>query len=170
MKRVATTILALLASVSAASAAPATTVCRIKANIVDPDPKGANVRATPGGAVIATLKNKADWIEVTITGQSGDWYEISSALQEDSDGPHGDYNVFHGKGYVHKSTVGLSGLQSGASIYADHDTKSRVVVPLADGDQDAQLLGCWQDFYKVHLAKGTGWTRTVCLNERTTCV
>ncbi len=168
MNRIAFALLAMLLPASAM--ATPMTVCRIKANITDTDPKGANVRATPGGKVIATLTNKADWIEVTITGQSGDWYEISSALQEDSDGPHGDYNVFRGKGYVHKSTVGLSGLMAGASIFADHDAKSRAVVPLADGDQETQLLGCWQDFYKVHIQKGTGWTKTVCLNERTTCV
>src|SRR6195952_4497020 len=131
MKRAAVALLAALVLPSTVVAAPLT-VCRIKANITDTDPKGANVRATPGGKVIATLKNKADWIEVTITGQSGDWYEIGSALQEDSDGPHGDYNVFRGKGYVHKSTLGLSGLQGTAAIYAGHDEKSRAFGPIAD--------------------------------------
>ncbi|HEX4302099.1 MAG TPA: hypothetical protein VHZ78_04865 [Rhizomicrobium sp.] len=168
MKRAAMALLASLILPSAVVAAPMQ-VCRIKANIVDTDPNGANVRATPGGKVIATLKNKADWIEVTITGQSGDWYEISSALQEDSDGPHGDYNVFRGKGYVHKSTVGLSGLQGTASVYVGHDEKSGTVGPIVDGDQDVQLLGCWQDFYKIRIHEGTVWTKAVCLNERTTC-
>ena len=168
MKCTALALLAVLLPVSAFGATTMT-VCRIKANITDTDPKGANVRDAPGGKVIATLMNKADWIEVTITGQSGDWYEIGSALQEDSDGPHGDYNVFRGKGYVHKSTLGLSGLQGTAAIYAGHDEKSRAFGPIADGDQDAQLLGCWHDFYKIHIKEGTGWTKAVCLNERTTC-
>jgi hypothetical protein len=168
MKRVALALLAVLLPVSAFGATPMT-VCRIKANITDPDPKGANVRATPGGKVIATLKNTADWIEVTITGQAGDWYEIASALQTDNDGPLGDHVVFRGKGYLHKSTLGLSGLMQGATIYGDHDLKSRALISNADGDQQADLMGCWQDFYKVHLQKGTGWTRTVCLNEHTTC-
>ncbi len=168
MKRVAMALLAAPILPSAVVAAPMQ-LCRIKANIVDPDPKGANVRATPGGKIVATLKNTADWIEVTITGQSGDWYEISGALQTDNDGPLGDHAIFHGKGYVHKSTVGLSGLMQGATIYADHDLKSRALITNADGDQEAQLLGCWQDFYRVHLQKGTGWTKTVCLNEHTTC-
>jgi hypothetical protein len=168
MNRIVLAFLVVLLPIAAANAAPMQ-LCRIKANIVDTDPNGANVRATPGGKVIAVLKNKADWIEVTITGQSGDWYEISSALQEDSDGPHGDYNVFRGKGYVHKSTVGLSGLQGTASVYIDHDVKSRTVGPIVDGDQDVQLLGCWQDFYKIHIHEGTVWAKAVCLNERTTC-
>jgi hypothetical protein len=168
MKRVAVAFLAVLLSASAAGATPQT-ICRIKANIIDPDPRGANVRATPGGRVIATLKNTADWIEVTITGETGDWYEIVGALQTDNDGPRGDHAIFQGKGYVHKSTVGLSGLMQGATIYADHDLRSRVLITNADGDQAAQLLGCWHDFYRVHLQKGTGWTKTVCLNEHTTC-
>src|ERR1700710_1486235 len=150
MKCTALALLAVLLPVSAFGATTMT-VCRIKANITDTDPKGANVRDAPGGKVIATLMNKADWIEVTITGQSGDWYEISSALQEDSDGPHGDYNVFRGKGYVHKSTVGLSGWAGAASLYVDHDEKSRNMGPIVYTDEDTQLLGCWQDFYKVHI-------------------
>src|SRR5690348_8321746 len=55
--------------------------CNVVIDVTDPDPKGTNVRATPGGAIVATLKNSTDdgWIAVHVTGQLGDWYEIDRA-------------------------------------------------------------------------------------------
>ena len=37
------------------------------------------------------------------------------------------------------------------------------------GDQPVTLLGCSGDFLKVRVKKGTGWTKGVCTNQRTTC-
>ena len=62
-----------------------------------------------------------------------------------------------------------SGMQNGGTIYADHDGESRPVDPTADGDQKVDLLGCWEGFLKVHVGKGTGWTREACTNMNTTC-
>ena len=168
-------LLALLALLPAAAALAETAekqACNVSVDITDTDPKGTNVRATPGGAVIAALKNSTDngWIEAHLTGQFGDWYEIDRANLIDNDLPQGGKIIFHGKGYLHKSVVGVSGMQNGGAIYLDHDSKSSPIDPHASGDQQVDLLGCWGDFLKVHAKKGTGWTKQVCTNMNTTCV
>ncbi|MBV9045964.1 MAG: SH3 domain-containing protein [Alphaproteobacteria bacterium] len=139
--------------------------CNVTANVTDPDPAGLNVRSGPSGKVIGTLQNNGDWIEVHIKGMDGDWYVIDKATQIGAN----ETVLFSGRGYVHKTKVGVSGLQESAVIYTDHDDKSRVLVSSADGDQPTALLACWGDFYQVHIKAGTGWTKTVCNNEFTTC-
>jgi hypothetical protein len=145
--------------------------CNVDADITDTDPKGTNVRAAPGGAVVASLTNpRSDgWVDVHITGQLGDWYEIDRASLINADlGPEGK-TLFHGRGYVHKSVVGVSGMENDGAIYANHNTKSPPVDLHVPGDQQVDVLGCWGDFLKVHVKKGTGWTREACTNMDTTC-
>lgn len=146
--------------------------CKLTMPLIDYDPKGTNVRETPGGrvsGVLSMIGTGDDWIEVHIVGQSGDWFLIDKAEQ------HGDLDkvIFRGKGYIHRSVLGTaSGMENGGVIYADHDTKSRPVLPHGDDRTDMTFLGCWQDFAKVTIKKTkvTGWTREICLNQRTTCV
>jgi hypothetical protein len=168
MKAFAIAALLVLSAVPAARAADA--VCNIDADVTDTDPKGLNVRDMPGGKVTATLVDNGDWIQVHIVGQSGDWFQIDRANLFDNNRMGEDIVLWRGKGYVHKSTVGTSGLENGAIFYADHDEKSRVIIGHAAGDQTTQLLACWHDFYKIHIKRGTGWTKGACLNENTTCV
>ena len=144
--------------------------CNVDVDVTDTDPKGTNVRATPGGAVVTSLKNPTQdgWIGVHITGQLGDWYEIDRASLIDADMPDGKV-IFHGKGYLHRSVLGVSGMQNGGAIYSDHDLKSTPIDLHARGDQQVNLLGCWGEFLKVHVKKGTGWTKAACTNMDTTC-
>ena len=165
MTRLAFALMVLMAG----SAQAAETACRVTVDVTDTDPHGLNVRAAPGGKVIATLVDKADWIQLHVVGQDGDWYAIDRANQLDNNRMGEDIVMWRGHGYVHKSTIGLSGMQADGTIYADHDVKSRVVVKVTAGDQATQLLACWQDFYRVKTPQGTGWTKTVCTNENTTC-
>jgi hypothetical protein len=161
--------LAFLALIAGGVPAGGRQVCDVRVDITDTDPRGTNVRATPGGAVIASLKNPGDgWIGVHVTAQDGDWFEIDGADLVDSDQPNGK-SIFRGKGYLHKSVLGVNGMQSGGTIYADHDSKSRPLDLHAAGDQSVDLLGCWEGFLKVHTRKGTGWTRQACTNMNTTC-
>lgn len=145
--------------------------CNVTADITDTDPKGTNVRAAPAGAVIALLKNSTQdgWITVHITGQLGDWYEIDRASLVDADLPPAGKMIFHGSGYLHKSVVGVTGMQNGGAIYLDHDIASNPLDRHAAGDQPVELLGCWGAFLKVHVKKGSGWTQAVCTNMNTTC-
>ena len=145
--------------------------CNVSVDITDTDPKGTNVRASPGGAVIVSLSNPnvEGWIAVHITGQIGDWYEIDRASLINADlGPDGK-TIFHGKGYLHKSVLGVSGMQNGGTIYGDHDVNSRPIDLHAAGDQKVEMLGCWGEFLRVHVRKGTGWTKEACTNMDTTC-
>jgi hypothetical protein len=160
--------LVVLSLIALVPVARAQTTCNVIVDVTDTDPKGTNVRDAPSGKAIAVLAQPSgadDWIEVHVTGQSGDWYEIDGAkLIGDS-----VKSVFKGKGYLHRSVLGVSGLQQGTTIWADPDTRSRVIDPSAAGDQPVTLLGCSGDFLKVHVKKGTGWTKGVCTNQRTTC-
>jgi hypothetical protein len=146
-------------------------VCNIDVDVVDTDPHGTNVRAVPGGAVIASLTNPnvEGWVGVHITGQLGDWYEIDRARLITADlGPEGKM-LFHGKGYLHKSVLGVSGMENDGKIYTAHDDKSRPLDLHASGDQKVEVLGCWADFLQVRVKKGIGWTRQACTNMDTTC-
>ena len=145
--------------------------CNLTVGVTDYDPKGTNVRQTPGGRVIFVLTTSSDptgddWIEVHIVGQSGDWFLIDRADLVGDDRK----TIFHGRGYVHRSVLGSTGLQSNAQLFTDHNERSPLVARRVYGDQSVQLLGCWRDFAKVHVKEGTGWTRELCLNQRTTCV
>jgi hypothetical protein len=164
-------LLALTPTMSCLAQTVEKQACDVSVDITDTDPKGTNVRAAPGGAVIASLGNPnvEGWIEVHITGQAGDWYEIDRANLINADLGADGKVVFHGKGYLHKSVVGVSGMENGGAIYGDHDVKSKPLDLHAAGDQKVDLLGCWSDFLKVHVKKGTGWTRQACTNMDTTC-
>lgn len=146
--------------------------CNVVVDVTDTDPKGTNVRASPGGAVITALKNSTEngWIEVHLSAQLGDWYEIDRASLIDNDLPPEGKILFQGKGYLHKSVVGVSGMQNGGFVYRNHDIRTDLVDPHAAGDQPVDLLGCWGEFLKVRVKKGVGWTKQVCTNMNTTCV
>jgi hypothetical protein len=145
--------------------------CDVQVDVTDTDPKGTNVRATPGGAIIATLKDSGDddWILVHVTAQFGDWFEIDRASLIGADQPTDGKLLFKGMGYLHKSVVGVSGMQNGGVIYLEHNLKSGLLDGHAAGDQQVDLLGCWGDFLKVHVKKGVGWTQQACTNMNTTC-
>jgi hypothetical protein len=163
-------LLALTPATACLAQAAEKQACNVNVDITDVDPKGTNVRATPGGAVMTSLKNPTQdgWIGVHVTGQLGDWYEIDRASLIDADMPDGKA-IFHGKGYLHKSVLGVTGMENGGVIYADHDTASPPVDAHAAGDQQVDMLGCWGEFLKVHVKKGTGWTKAACTNMNTTC-
>jgi hypothetical protein len=165
------TLAFFLMALFAAPALATTAACNVDVDVTNTDPHGTNVHAVPGGAVIASLTNPnvEGWVQVHITGQVGDWYEIDRASLINPDlGPEGK-TLFHGKGYLHKSVLGVSGMENGGTIYVDHDRKSHPVDPHAAGDQKVEMLGCWGEFLKVHVRKGTGWTTQACTNMDTTC-
>ena len=145
--------------------------CNVEVDVTDTDPKGTNVRAAPSGDVIAALKNPTSdgWILVHLTGQDGDWFEIDRAKLIDSNLPSGEKVLFQGNGYLHKSVVGVSGMQNGGFIYRNHDVRTELIDAHAAGDQKVDLLGCWGEFLQVHVKKGTGWTTQACTNMNTTC-
>ena len=167
-------ILALLAAnpPMTAIAAPARQGCNVEVNVMAPDPAGANLRASPGGKVLRTLRATGSsdaWVAVHATAQLGDWIEIDRATLRDPELPSGEKPLYRGRGYLHRSTLGFDGLQNGTVIYTDHDTASRPIDDNAAGDQRVTFLGCWRDFFHIRVAKGEDWTHGACLNMLTTC-
>jgi len=152
--------------VSPAPAAPAGPACNVMMSVIDPDPRGTNVRKTPGGDVATRLNaSNDDWLEVHVIAQAGDWFEIDRAdlVGDDS------RTIYRGKGYMHQSVLGADGLVNGEPIRADHDVRSKQILASEDPDQQVHVLACWGDFLKIRVKNGVGWTKTLCLNQRTTC-
>ena len=169
---------AMLAAVSALIClagnvqAEALHACDLSVDVIDKDPNPTNVRATPGGKVIAALKLSSDPnapdddITAHIVGQSGDWFLIDRANEVGDD----EKTLFRGKGYLHRSVLGAYGLENGFPLWSEPDEKSPMVAKWTSGDQDNLLfLGCSGHFAKVRIKEGTGWTENLCLNGRTTC-
>ena len=159
--------MALLLCLGAPLEAADTQMCNVTASVIDQDPHGTHVRKSPGGDVIATLPSpdQDDWIEVHIVGQAGDWFLIDRADRVGDDRK----TIFRGNGYMHRSVLGADGLVNGEPIRADHDIRSRQILASDDSDQQAFLLGCSHEFMKVRVKGGVGWTKALCLNQRTTC-
>lgn len=176
--------MALMSRVSAATPQ----ACNIDVNVNDPHPGDTHVRDAPGGKVIAILKKTPnnDWIEAHVTGQVGDWFLIDRAWQVHVSGDNGDKTIlFRGKGYMHKSVLGINGLAGGAAVYVAPDPDAqRLKVPFEDhgdfvisySDVGGELLDCKNDWLHIRMTypeawtkEFTGWTRHVCLNGVTTC-
>ena len=161
-------VLPVLLCLAGNAQAAAVQACDLTVDVVDQDPKGTNVRETPGGKIVGVLKLSGtgdDWIEVHVIGQSGDWFPIDKATQVGDD----ETAIFTGQGYMHVSMLGSYGLENGMPIWTDHDEKSPLVTPQAPGDEEVKFLGCWGDFARIRVKEGTGWTKSLCLNGRTTC-
>lgn len=177
--RRARTLLAALAVAAAPAALHGATAqpvpertCDVRLNVTDQDPAGLNVRATPGGAVIGTLKARNTWVETHVVGQVGDWMRIDEAVLIDDALADGEKTVFHGRGFVHVSKLGFEVLNPGAAIHAQPSEDAPVVLrtpPDEDHAPKAQLLGCAGAYVQVKVGVVAGWTRQFCSNQRTTC-
>ena len=163
---------AALHSAPAQAARPAERACDVRLNVTDDDPAGLNVRAAPGGAVVATLKARGAWIQAHVVGQAGDWMRIDRAILYDDDLPTGEKVVFHGVGFVHLSKLGFEVLNPGARVRAMPGETAPLLwrAPLMeDKVPAAHLLGCDGEYVQVKVQAVTGWTQQFCSNQRTTC-
>jgi hypothetical protein len=179
--------LALPLLLAATPAAPATDVpgphrfthsCDLSLNVVDPDPRGLNVRAAPGkppGKVIAVLEPVGDWTQVHVVGQAGEWLLIDRAEAVDDEAADGMREVFRGGGWVHASGLGVSELYVGGEgvvLRAGPSEDAAEVLRIDDYDRQptqVRVLGCRARWLEVEAGGKRGFTRTWCNNERTTC-
>ena len=147
--------------------------CDVKLNVADQDPAGLNVRATPGGTIIGSLKAAHLWVQVHVSGASGVWAAIDSATLITEDHAEGR-PVSPGHGFVAFSKLRIEELNSRASIYETPSTDAKLLLAItADDDTmlpNAEVLGCDGAFLKVRVNGIVGWTRDYCSNEFTTCV
>ena len=179
--KVARLILAGAALAAANGAMAQTVACDgVAVSIVDQDPAGLNVRASPGGPVIGAVKAKARWVDVEVTGQAKDasggaWARIKSATLEadENDNPDGKV-IWKGIGWVAFSKLGVDEFDSRARFYAAPSEQAKLVLSLESyGDKTAPaeaILGCDGDWLKVRIKGVVGWTHQGCTNQLTTCV
>ena len=172
-----------LALFAAASAAPTAgrandpsipaTACNVSLNVIDKDPKGLNVRSTPQVLAnnVRTVIAHADWTEVHVVGETGDWYQIDRFQSFNDGAEDGDPQDLPGgrRGWVHKSTLGDVRAFHGSMLYAEPNARGKYLVKFTDED-DITVLGCKGDWLKARAHGATGWIHDICTNERTTCV
>jgi len=161
---------ALLLALPLAAAAPppsvtpsqTVTACDIGAYVMDPDPRGLNVRAGPGtGSRVVTRLHLNDFVEVT--GASGQWLRVRNASSEEG-------IFWRGPGWVFAQKMGTSTNENHpVRLYREPSTGSAVVSRLSP--TQVTLLGCRGGWARVQVAHLTGWLDpgSQCANTLTTC-
>ena len=167
-------IVAAAASAFASGATAQTVACNTELNVTDQDPTGLNVRASPGGAVIRTLKAHNRWVQVEVTGANGPWARIKSATLEADENDVSDGSVmWKGVGWVAFSKLGFSYFNGHTRIRAAPGERARVLLEFTADDSSGPyadaILGCDHYWLKVRVKGVVGWTDTVCTEELTTC-
>jgi hypothetical protein len=166
--------LTLASALLGAGASAQTVACDVRLNVTDQDPAGLNVRASPGGAIVTALKAKGRWVQVHVTGQSGEWARIDDAKDIRDETGQPEKPLFNGGGWVAFSKLGIEELNSVAFIRDAPADDARTLLKIQEGDEaklpHATVLGCSGDFLKVRVGAVIGWTRDYCSNQLTTCV
>ena len=147
--------------------------CEIRANLIDADPLGTNVRSGAGKSspIIGNLSaRRADVL--TIVAARGGWVKISNAADEEGE------TIFDKEGWVFASLLGMTTswnpgdkLKKGAhDLYVGPNAKSRVLVRLPP-DSPVTLVGCSGRWAKVRYGQKIGWLapEAQCTNTRTNC-
>ena len=148
------------------------TNCDVEAYVIDPDPKGMNVRSGPGSTfkIVANLpKQDVEGIGVHITGSKGDWVRIDMAVEE---GGEQERTFFKGEGWLYGPLLGVDGVGGGTKLYQQPRQRSHVIGNLPGGSDGAIVRGCQGKWMYVEYKKLRGWAApgTLCSNSLTTCV
>jgi hypothetical protein len=163
----------------ASAAVAQTDPCNMDLNITDQDPAGANVRASPGGAILKAVKAKDLWVQVHVTGAApgpsgGAWARIDKAtlIGDETDSP--DKVLFKGVGWVAFSELGVEEFDTRTRIRTASSDKASVLLSLQGYDDEHMpvadaLLGCDGYWLKVRVKGVVGWTDVYCANRLTTC-
>jgi hypothetical protein len=128
----------------------------VEAYVVDPDPKGLNVRETPGvgGRVVAVIPADGDGTVVHLVASSPDgWVQIDRAETV------GGTVVFEGKkGWVSGNMLGTSTRgygTKGVKVYAGAAT--RKVLGTIPPEAEVKVAGCGGDKMRVKYKSLNGW-------------
>jgi len=146
--------------------------CDIHANILDNDPNGLNVRATPdkSGKILSRLIKGDGEISLDIIGTSGNgWLKITNAW-------HGDQgDLFKDTGWVFATmlatgTKGSPNYDSPAKLYSTQSKKSKVLMQIPS-ESEVILLDCTGSWAKVSYKGTNGWLapENQCGSPFTTC-
>ena len=166
--------LAVVCSTRAARSAPAPNAappaaCDVDAYVLDPDPKGLNVRDAPGvaGKVIGVIPLDGDGTTVHLVASSPNgWVQLDRAETI------GGAVVFDGKGWVSGNMLGTSTRGYGTrGVKLRGDGKAAKVVGTIPPEAEVRVAGCAADRVKVRYKNLTGWLDPVdqCPNPVTLC-
>lgn len=158
----------------------------ISCYVNDPDPSGiTNVRATPGGQIIARLGEKTatpvkadeedyeDWDEggsdiLTVYNPKNGWWQIHAKLINGK--------PVEGEAWIHYSVLEMGTRNYGGqalNLYKEPSAESAVVAVIRDQEAPVRPMDMSPDgeWVKVKAKAGTGWieARWLCGNPYTTC-
>lgn len=143
-------------------------VCNLEAYVIDPDPKGLNVRAAPDAksAVLAVIPQDGDGTIVQIKASEGAWLQIATATTIEG------RQVYKGKGWVYGPLVGTSTRWEGRdhTLYTSANLKSAPLGKIP-GEKELKLQGCSGAWPKVQWKSLQGYLPPDqnCPNPVTTC-
>lgn len=166
----ATRATAYHASAGSAANAPSAAACDAQAYVIDKDPKGLNVRETPGtdGKVIAVIPLDVDGTTVhMISADSKGWVRIDRA--ETIMGQV----VFDKKGWVSGNMLGTSTRgygTKGVRLYGGAARGSKVLGTVPP-EAEVKVLGCEAEKVQVRYRNLVGWldADSQCPNPVTLC-
>jgi hypothetical protein len=169
-------ILAAAAAAWAGSATAQTVSCIMDLDINDQDPAGTNVRASPGGPIIAALKARNRWVQVEVSGQAigpsgAAWARITSAkLQVDEHGNDEGAALWEGVGWVAFSKLGIGYFYRDTPIRAAPDWRAKIVLSFksyrdSQASPPEAILGCDGGWLKVSVKGVVGWADNWCDNR-----
>lgn len=159
-----------LARAEKIAAAPIT--CDVNAYVIDPDPKGLNVRSGPGRThmIVGTLPHSEDGVTVHIVGAQGDWVLIENPENlDDTD----NQELPKLKGWVYAPMLGTSTRQTRSgkvNLYESPNRKSRIVGK-APFEAEVSLQSCRGTWAQVKYKQTMGWLdqESQCGSPVTTC-
>lgn len=152
---------------SAAATPPA--ACDVEAYVVDPDPKGLNVRDTPGvnGALVSVIPADADGTVVHLTASSPNgWVQIDRAETI------GGEVVFNKRGWVSGNMLATETRGYGTKgVRLRGEGKSGRVVGTIPPETEVRVAGCAGNRIKVRYRNLSGWLDRddQCPNPVTLC-
>src|SRR3712207_5898512 len=139
--------------------APKEVRCDVRANLMDSDPAGTNVRSGAGRDFAAIGRLPTDRTDlVSIVASEGAWVKISRAVDEE------DEAVFAKPGWVYAPLLGMTvswnpddpGKSGSHSLHAGPNGKSRVLGRLP-ATAAVTLEGCEGRWVKIRHEGRSGW-------------
>ena len=149
---------------------PAAQTCDLEAYVIDPDPKGLNVRDAPGpgGRVVAVIPLDGDGTVVHLVASNpGGWVRIDRAETV------GGTVVFDKKGWVSGNMLGIETRgygTRGVKLYPAASAKGKAVGTIPP-ETEVKVAGCSGDMMRVRYRSLTGWLDrdSQCPSPVTTC-
>jgi SH3-like domain-containing protein len=172
MKKLILITMAIAALFSTAFSQKTVKSCDISGYILDTDPNGLNIRATPdkNGKVLTRLIKGSGDISLDIIGTSGNgWVKITNAWH----GEEGD--VFKDTGWVFANmlatgTKGYPNYNSPVKLYSAASKNSKALKEIRS-EEEVIVIDCAGKWAKVRYFKTTGWLapENQCGSPFTTC-